>query len=113
MRLRLPTDPDEAITILAARKLAERERTRGSVGNPAQYLKAVRDGIRIDNYGRIASMPDGLTVADQVRWIEGGPPAPGARIPPPEHPIEVPDLMPPESWRAGITEARKALEQAH
>lgn len=103
-------DPMEAIQVLANRKLAERERTTG-VQNPDYWVRAVVSGIRRDHAGRIATMPENLTLEEQVRWLETGPPAQGARIPPtPMH--TVCDLLPPEVIKAGLEAARKALAQA-
>lgn len=100
---------NEAIVVLANRKLAERELQTGPVDLPERWLSAVIGGIRKDHAGRIATMPDGLTLADQVNWIEHGPPAQGARIPPPEHPVVVHDQLPPETFKSCLEAAREAL----
>ena len=106
----MSSDYTEAIAALAHRKLAEREGTRGPVANPKQWLISVIAGIRIDHAGRLATMPDGLSLAEQTRWIEHGPPAPGARIPPPREPTDFGDgFLPAEKFYAGLDAARAAL----
>lgn len=102
---------DEAVKLLASRKLAARELTQGAPGNPEMWMKAVVNGIYRDHAGRIATMPPGLSVADQVKWIEKGPPAPGARIP--GHPVPVGEFLPAEKFHAGLAAARAALRKDH
>lgn len=104
-------DLSEVIEALARRKLADRELNRGPVANPQQWLLSVVAGIKIDHAGRIATMPAGLDLDAQMRWIEHGAPVSGQRIPEPRTPMVTPDAMTPEAWRAGMEQSRALLNR--
>lgn len=103
--------PHPALIVLANRRLAEREASgQPPVQSPDRWIIAVARGLEKDFAGRLATMPNGLGLDKQVKWLEDGPPAKGLRIPPPTEPLVVPELMPLDLWQQGIETARGALK---